>query len=320
MFTLPAITPDLARSLTRRLTQGVRLLVLGFALLSGLLPAAWSQDVHAIPALTAHVIDQTDTLNAAQRQALESRLTVFEQQRGAQIVILIVASTLPEDIAAFAQRVGDHWKIGRKNIGDGLLLVVAKNDRKVRIETTKALEGAIPDLAASQIIDTAITPRFRQNDYAGGLDAAAEQIMARISGERLPSPDGQSQGRKAGAGLSWTDLAVFLFFAVPIGGRVLSSMFGRKLGAAATGGGVGVLAWLFTSSLLLGGIAALVGGVFALITSLGSLGSVGRGRSSGWGGGFGGGGTGGWGGGSGGGGFSSGGGGNFGGGGASGSW
>ena len=297
-------------------------LALGAALCAALYavmtPVARAQDVQPVPALTAHVIDQTDTLNAAQRQALESKLTVFEQQRGAQIVVLIVASTAPEDIAAFAQRVGDNWKIGRKNIGDGLLLVVAKNDRKVRIETTKALEGALPDLAARQIIDSAITPRFRQNDFAGGLDEAADQIMARITGENLPAPADGGQTRKSGSGLSWTDLAVFLFFAVPIGGRVLSSMFGRKLGAAATGGAVGGLAWLFTSSLLIGGIAAAAGLVFALITSLGSLGSLGRGRSSGWGGGFGG-GSGGFGGG-GGGGFSSGGGGNFGGGGASGGW
>ena len=316
-------------ALIYRLSRQVSTLALGIALFTALftaisavmLPAARAQDVQAIPALTAHVIDQTDTLNAAQRQALESKLTVFEQQRGAQIVVLIVASTLPEDIAAFAQRVGDNWKIGRKNIGDGLLLVVAKNDRAVRIETTKALEGAIPDLAARQIIDSAITPRFRQNDFAGGLDAAADQIMARITGENLPSPADRGQTRKATSGLSWTDLAVFLFFAVPIGGRVLSGMFGRKLGAAATGGAVGGLAWLFTSSLLIGGIAAAAGLVFALITSLGSLGSLGRGRSSGWGGGFGGGGSGGFGGGGGGGGgFSSGGGGNFGGGGASGGW
>ena len=307
-------------ALIHRLSRPVGALAICIALYAALLPAAQAQDVQPIPALTAHVIDQTDTLNAAQRQALESKLTVFEQKRGAQIVILIVASTLPEDIAAFAQRVGDNWKIGRKNIGDGLLLVVAKNDRTVRIETTKALEGAIPDLAARQIIDSAITPRFRQNDFAGGLDAAADQIMARITGENLPAPADKGQTRKAGSGLSWTDLAVFLFFAVPIGGRVLSSMFGRKLGAAATGGAVGVLAWLFTSSLLIGGIAAVAGLVFALITSLGSLGSVGRGRSSGWGGGFGGGSSGGGFGGGGGGGFSSGGGGNFGGGGASGGW
>ena len=119
-------------TLIPRLARQVRTLAIGLVLLTAfyaaLLPVARAQDVQPIPALTAHVIDQTDTLNAAQRQALESKLTVFEQKRGAQIVVLIVATTLPEDIAAFAQRVGDHWKIGRKNIGDGLLLVAFNID------------------------------------------------------------------------------------------------------------------------------------------------------------------------------------------------
>jgi uncharacterized protein len=235
--------------------------------------------------------------------------------------MLIVPTTQPEDIAAYAQRVGDTWKIGRKDVGDGLLLVVAKNDRKVRIETTKALEGAIPDLAARQIIESAITPRFRQGDFAGGLSAAADQIMARISGENLPTPESRSAGRQQDSGFDWMDLAIFLFFAVPIGARIIAGVLGRKVGSVATGGVVGVLAWIFTSSLVVAGIAALVGLVFALFASLGSLG---RGsRSSSWGGpgttgGFGSGG-GSWGGSSGGG-FSSGGGGDFGGGGASGDW
>lgn len=278
---------------------------------------AWAQGVQAVPPLTAHVMDNTGTLNAAQQAALEAKLAAFEKSRGAQVVMLMVPSTQPEDIAAYAQRVGDSWKIGRKDIGDGLLLVVAKNDRRVRIETTKALEGAIPDLAASQIIETSITPRFRQNDYAGGLDAAAEQIMALITGEKLPAPAQGNGGRRTGSGgFDWTNLAIFLFFAVPIGGRVLSSVLGRKFGSVATGGAVGVLAWLFTSSLLIGGIAALAGMVFALVTSLGGLGRGGFGGGGlGGGGGFGGGGRS-----SGGGGFSSGGGGNFGGGGASGRW
>jgi uncharacterized protein len=289
-------------------------------LLAAWLPlAAWAQGgVQAVPALTAHVMDGTGTLNAAQRDALEAKLTAFEQSRGAQVVILMVPSTQPEDIAAYAQRVGDSWKIGRKGVGDGLLLVVAKNDRKVRIETTKALEGAIPDLAARQVIDTAITPRFKQGDFAGGLDAAAGQLMALISGENLPAP---AQGGSAGKndGFEWTDLAIFLFFAVPIGGRLAAGILGRKFGSIATGGVVGVLAWIFTSSLIVAGLAVLVGTVFALVTSLGALGRGGR-SSGGWTtGGFGGGG---WGGGSssGGGGFSSGGGGDFGGGGASGDW
>lgn len=282
--------------------------------------AAWAQGgVQPVPPLTAHVMDGTGTLTEAQKAALEAKLTAFEQSRGAQVVMLMVPTTQPEDIAAYAQRIGDSWKIGRKSIGDGLLLVVAKNDRTVRIETTKALEGAIPDLAASQIIETAITPRFKQGDFAGGLDAAADQIMALITGEKLPAPAQGNGGRRAGSGgFDWTNLAIFLFVAVPIGGRVLSSVLGRKFGSVATGGAVGVLAWLFTSSLLIGGIAALAGMVFALVTSLGGLGRGGFG-----GGGFGGGGGGGFGGGgrsSGGGGFSSGGGGNFGGGGASGGW
>ena len=285
---------------------------------------AWAQGVQPVPPLTARVMDSTGTLTAAQKAALEAKLASFEQSRGAQVVVLMVPTTQPEDIAAYAQRIGDSWKIGRNSIGDGLLLVVAKNDRTVRIETTKALEGAIPDLAASQIIETAITPRFKQGDFAGGLDAGTDQIMARITGENLPTPQQGSARRGSGGGFDWTTLAVFLFFAVPIGGRVLSSVLGRKLGSVATGGAVGVLAWLFTSSLIIGGVAAVAGIVFALISGLGTLAGMGQGgRSSGWGasGGLGGGfGGGGFGGGRGGGGFGSGGGGNFGGGGASGNW
>lgn len=278
---------------------------------------AWAQGVQPVPALTAHVMDSTGTLNAAQREALEAKLTAFEKARGAQVVVLMVPTTQPEDIAAYAQRVGDSWKIGRKSIGDGLLLVVAKNDRTVRIETTKTLEGPIPDLAASKIIENAITPRFKQGDFAGGLDAGTDQIMALISGENLPAPpQGSANARHANGGFDWTTLAVFLFFAVPIGGRVLSSVLGRKLGSVATGGAVGVLAWLFSSSLVIGAIAALAGMVFALMSGLGGI--TRGGGSSGWGGGggFGGGGFGG----GRGGGFGSGGGGNFGGGGASGNW
>jgi len=207
-------------------------------------------------------------------------------------------------------------------VGDGLLLVVAKNDRKVRIETTKALEGAIPDLAARQVIDTAITPRFKQGDFAGGLDAAADQLIALISGENLPAPE-HSGSRSNNDGFEWTDLAVFLFFAVPIAGRIAAMVLGRKFGSLATGGVVGVLAWIFTSSLIVAGLAVLVGTVFALVASIGALG--GSRSSGGWTSGGLGSGSGGWSSGSGGsssdsGGFSSGGGGDFGGGGASGDW
>ena len=288
------------------------------ALVSCLSIPSQAQDLQAIPPLSARVIDTSGTLDATQVQALEAKLAAFEKSRGAQIVVLMVPTTQPEDITDYAQRAGDIYKIGRKDVGDGLLLVVAKNDRKVRIATTKTLEGAIPDLAARQIIDNAITPRFKQNDFAGGLNAAADQIMARITGENLATPDAsRSAGNKQG--FQWMDMAVFLFLAVPIGARLLSGVLGRKLGAVATGGGVGVLAWFFTSSLLLAGAAGVIGLVFALLASLGSLGGLGSSRrGGGWSsGGFG---SGGFGGGGGGGGFSSGGGGNFGGGGASGGW
>lgn len=303
------------------LHRGARV-ALGLLLAAWLPLAAWAQGgVQAVPALTAHVMDSTGTLDAAQRGALEAKLTAFEQSRGAQVVFLMVPTTQPEDIAAYAQRVGDTWKVGRKGVGDGLLLVVAKNDRKVRIETTKALEGAIPDLAARQVIDSAITPRFKQGDFAGGLNAAADQLIALISGENLPAPERNGSGRSNNAGFEWTDLAVFLFFAVPIGGRIAAMILGRKFGALATGGVVGVLAWIFTSSLIVAGLAVLVGTVFALVASLGALGSGGR-SSGGWTSGGVGSGSGGWssGGSSDGGGFSSGGGGDFGGGGASGDW
>ncbi len=290
------------------------LLLAGCGLTLPAMPLA--QTLQPIPPLTARVMDSTGTLDAAQKQALEAKLAAFEKTRGTQVVVVMLASTLPEDISDYTQRVGDAWKIGRKDVGDGLLLVVAKNDRKVRIATAKTLEGAVPDLAARQIIDRAITPRFRQGDFAGGLDAGVDQIMARVTGENLALPD--AGGKPAAQGFQWTDLAVFLFFAVPIGGRLLARMMGRKLGSLVTGGAVGLVAWLVTTSLLIAGAATVVAMLFALIASLAP--ATGRsGGLGGWGGSSGrGGGS--WGGGGGGGGFRSGGGGNFGGGGASGNW
>jgi len=270
--------------------------------------AALGQSLVAVPELRAHVVDTSGTLNGTQQQALEQKLAAFERNSGAQVVILMVPTTQPEDIASYANRVGNTWKIGRKGVGDGLLLLVAKNDRQVRIEVAKTLEGAIPDLAAKQIIDEAITPHFRQGDFAGGLDAAVDQIMPRITGEALPAPVNQRQ--RGGGGFQWTDIAVLLFFAVPIGGAIARRIFGRPLGAIVTGGVFGGLALLLTSSLVIAGIAGLLALLFGLVS--------GSGRGLGWPGW--GGGTGGWGSYGGGGGFSSGGGGNFGGGGASGNW
>lgn len=293
-----------------------RLLALLFACcLAG---SAWAQDVLPVPALTARVIDQTATLSAPQRDALEAKLAAFEAQAGPQIAVLLVPSTAPEDIAAYAQRVADAWKIGRREIGDGVLVVVAKNDRRVRIEVAKALEGAIPDLAARQIVDRQIREAFRANDYAGGLNAAVDQLFARIRGEGLPAPVAPG----VAPGVQFEEIGVFLFVAVPIIGTVLGRLFGRKLGTLLAAGAAGGVAWWFTASVLIA-----VGAAFAALVLVGLMGigsavrRIGGGsRHGGWGGGLGGGGFGGGGSFGGGGGFSSGGGGDFGGGGASGDW
>ncbi|HSB99706.1 MAG TPA: TPM domain-containing protein, partial [Burkholderiaceae bacterium] len=227
------------------------------SLLCGLaLSGALAQELAAVPPLTGRVIDNTDTLTAAQRQAMEQHLASVEGELGTQIVVLIVPTTLPEDIAAYAQRVGDQWKIGRRDVGDGLLIVVARNDRKVRIEVAKALEGAVPDLAARQIITETISPAFRRNDFAGGLNAAIDRIAARIKPEGLPAPDARPQRDRFGD-FDIGSLAMFFFVGVPIVGAVLSGIFGRKLGALMTGGGAGFVAWLLGTGLLLAGVAAV---------------------------------------------------------------
>jgi uncharacterized protein len=271
-------------------------------------PAHAQQDV---PALTAHVIDQTGTLSAAAIQQLEKKLTAFEASHGSQVVLLLVPTTQPEDISSYANRVANHWKIGRREIGDGIVVVVAKNDRRARIEVAKTLEGAIPDLMAKRVIDGAMTPRFKQGDFAGGLDVAVDQIAALIRGEGLPTPTVDSN--QGGEGLDWRDLAIFMFAGVPILAAVARSILGKKLGALATGAGVGFITWSVTASLLIAAGAALLALFFGFLSGMGS-------NSGRWGsgshGGFGSGGSGGFGGG----GFGSGGGGDFGGGGASGDW
>jgi uncharacterized protein len=230
------------------------------------LAAPWARADNAlqpVPALTGHVIDQTGTLPAADISALEAQLAALEQSEGSQVVVLMVSTTAPEDIAAYANRVGNAWKIGRRDVGDGVLVVVAKADRKMRIEVAKALEGAIPDIAAARIIDGAMKPRFQQNDYAGGLSAAVAQLSARIAGEALPESDGdESDGYgQGGDGFDWADLAIFLFFAVIAGASLARSLFGNALGGLLMGGGVGAAAFWVTSSLMV----SLGAGLLALL-------------------------------------------------------
>ncbi len=301
-------------------------LLLALAVWFGLGGLALAQDLQPVPTLAARVTDTTSTLSAKQSDALEAKLAKFEREAGTQIVVLIVATTQPEDIAAYAYRVADQWKVGRREIGDGLLLLVAKDDKRVRIEVAKALEGAVPDLAAKQIIDNAIRPAFKAGDYAGGLNAAVDQLAARVRGEALPAPDAKKRRPQSSGGfggLGWDQLALFFFIGVPVIGAVLTGIFGRKLGGLATGGAAGGLAWLFGAPVLLAGVAGAVALVLVGVLGIGAAARRGMGVGGGhgmpviWGGGGGGS----WGGGGGdGGGFSSGGGGDFGGGGASGDW
>jgi uncharacterized protein len=274
---------------------------------------ARAQDLLPVPPLSGRVIDQTGTLSAAQAQALTDKLAALETLRGAKLVVLIVPTTQPEDNASYAQRVADSWKLGRREVGDGLLLVVAKNDRKVRIEVAKALEGAVPDLAAKRIISEQIGPAFKAGDFAGGLNLAVDALAGRIAGEGLPEPEPRGGGKTPG--FDFGDLPMFLFVVVPLLGAVLTRVFGRKFGALAVGVAAGGVGWWITASVL-AALGAAVVAVFAVgVLGLGAA----RGRSGlgsvifgGGHGGFGGGGDGG--------GFSAGGGGDFGGGGASGDW
>ena len=269
----------------------------------------------AVPPL-ARVTDTTGTLNAGQRQILEGKLGAFETARGTQIAIVMVGSTQPEPIADFAQRIGEAWKIGRAEVGDGLLIVVAKDDRRVWIAVAKSLEGAVPDLAAARVIREQITPRFKQGDFAGGLAAGLEALVMLIQGEGLPAPESAPRG-SAGEGKDLVALlAPFVIIGVIVA-ALLRKLFGVK-GAFVAGAGVGTIAGWILASLKLGLIAGVAAFVFSLFAGAARGGRVLGGRRGGVfiPGGFGGGG---WSGG-GGGGWSSGGGGNFGGGGAGGSW
>jgi uncharacterized protein len=278
-----------------------------------------AQNVLPVPELTARVIDQTATLTSDEVLALSNQLKKIEDERGAQVVVLMIASTQPEDIFSYSNRVANAWKIGRKDIGDGVLVVVAKQDRKLRIEIAKSLEGAIPDVLAGQIIIEVISPAFKQNQYAKGLSQGMDHIAARIVGEALPLPQLQNQDPGTDLFFGVIQVVFFAFFAVPVLGGLASAVFGRKLGVLIVGIGAGALGWFMTSSLF---IAAGTGILAIMLTALANLKGVGipSRHSSNWSSGHGAGGYSSGGFSSSGGGFSSGGGGSFGGGGASGDW
>jgi uncharacterized protein len=264
-----------------------------------LMPLLASAEV-AIPPLQHRVTDLTATLSSEQQADLEARLAAFEAKKGSQIAILIVPTTQPEDIAQYSIRVVEAWKLGRKGVDDGVLVLLAKDDRKSRIEVGYGLEGALPDAIAKRIVSDVMRPYFKQGDFYGGLVAGTDKIAAVIDGELLPEAQ-----RQSAQGFDANSLFVALMAAVVVGG-VLRSILGRFVGGLASGGLVAVLLYFLGAGFLI----AIVLGIIAFFMTLAG---GGRGFPGSYGGGgFGGGGLGG-------GGFSGGGGG-FGGGGASGDW
>jgi uncharacterized protein len=291
---------------------------LGLTVASAALVAAPAgPSLQPIPKLEARVTDLTGTLTAGEQADLEQKLRAFEARKGAQIAVLVVATTQPEDVAQYSIRVVDQWKLGRAKPDDGVLVLLAKDDRATRIEVGYGLEGALTDATSNRIIDETMIPLFRQGQYYAGLSAGVDQIIRVVDGEPLPPPD---SGWEGGGNRIWGMLPA-LFIGVIFVSSILRAMLGRVGGAAATAGLAGILAWVVSQVLF----AAIGFAVLAFLLSL-VLGLGGGGWTSGRRGGFGG--FGGWGGGLGGGGFGGGfggggfggGGGGFGGGGASGRW
>jgi uncharacterized protein len=268
---------------------------------------AWAQA--AVPPLTARVTDLTGTLTREQQAGLERMLQEFEARKGAQLAVLMVPSAKPEEIEQYALRVAEQWKVGRKKVDDGAILVVAKDDRALRIEVGYGLEGALNDATAARIIREVIVPRFREGDFYGGINAGLDRMIRVIDGEPLPAPARGPAAPEGGLG----QLLPVLLVAAFVGGAILRSIFGRFFGAAATGGVVGFLAWMLAGALAMALFAGVLAFVFTLAGGMGGRGryyggGMGFPRGGGWGGGgFGGGGF-------------RGGGGSFGGGGASGRW
>jgi uncharacterized protein len=278
--------------------------------------AARAQSPVAVPGLASPVTDLAGVLDAGQAAALDARLRAFEREQGSQVAVLVVPTTRPEEIEQYAIRVAEAWRLGRKGIDDGALLLVAVEDRRVRIEVGYGLEGALPDATTNRIIEEDIVPRFRAGDYPGGIDAGVDRMLRVIQGEPLPAPVARSPVQ--GVPALFQSLPILFLFAIAAG-SILRRLLGRVGGALATGGLLGLLAWALVGVLAVALFVGVVGFILALLGGLGGGGGGngwssrrhggGWGHPGGFGGGFGGGG-GGW----------SGGGGGFGGGGASGRW
>jgi len=221
----------------------------------------------AVPPLVGRVVDQTATLSSGDIDALQQTIRAFESSKGSQVAVLMVPTTQPETIEQYSIRVAEAWKIGRKKYDDGVLLVVAKNDRKLRIEVGYGLEGALNDASAKRIIDETITPRFRSGDFAGGISNGVDRIIRVIDGEKLPAPVSAPSQQMSFPGISDVNPGFALFGTIFLAG-ILRAILGRLLGAAATGGVVGVMAWFVAGSLAGSLFAGIIVFIVALIVDL----------------------------------------------------
>lgn len=228
-----------------------------------------------IPELTARVTDLTQTLSQSEQAALETKLQVFEQRKGSQIVVLIVPTTQPEEIEQYATRVVQEWKIGRKKIDDGLMVLIAKDDRRIRIEVDGGFQGAVPDIYAKRIISEVITPKFKQGDFYGGIESGLNSLIDLVEGEPLPEPVHNQASQS-----QFSDMLPFIFIGGLILGTFLRAAFGTFLGSAANGGIMGSIVLLLGYGLVGSGVFALVAFIFTLIFGGKGVG----GRSSGYGG------------------------------------
>jgi len=243
-----------------------------------------AQPLVAVPTLTGRVVDLADGLSAVQQKALDERLSAFEQRKGSQIALLIVRSTQPESIEQYAIRVAEQWKLGRKQVDDGAILLIAKEDRTLRIEVGYGLEGALNDATCKRIIDELIVPRFRENDFFKGVSVGLDAMMRVVDGEALPPPSQLEELQLGNA-----DLLPVIFIAALIIGAVMRKRMGRGKAALLTGALVGLAVWLFTSLIFFALLSALIGIVITLAGAhIG--GGGGSGGGGGWGGGWGGGG------------------------------
>jgi uncharacterized protein len=287
-----------------------------FVVLAFLAGLALGQDLVPVPRLKSHVTDLTGTLSRDQSDRLEQKLTAFEARKGSQLAVLIVPTARPETIEQYSIRVVDQWKLGRKKVDDGALLLVAKDDRELRIEVGYGLEGVLPDAIAKRIVSDVITPQFRAGNFYGGIDAGVDAMIKVIDGEALPPPEKHWRASERNVDNGLSSLFVIGMIGVLVVGRILRAIVGRLPAALLVGGGLGFAAFAVISSLLAAIVVGIIAFVLTLLTGVSGLGGPRIG--GGWGGGgFGGGG--GWSSGGGGGGFGGGGGG-FGGGGASGRW